>query len=62
MFPAFAMGFDSAIATTLNIFPHLGQEILKECQKENMQKARNAQEKLTRIVSIITNYGISNLN
>lgn len=54
---AFVLGFDSAIATTLNVFPQLGLDILKSVQDGNVQKARNLQNKLNNSIEIVTKNG-----
>lgn len=60
MTSACALGFDSMIATTLNFAPKFRQEILdayRDPKKVDIDKAREAQAKLTKMVDIITEIG-----
>ncbi|GLV44665.1 hypothetical protein CBL_20576 [Carabus blaptoides fortunei] len=56
---AYALGFDSAIATTFNIYPELGQQIRQSFNKEHtdLQAAQTAQTKLSAQVNNITKHG-----
>lgn len=55
---AFVLGFDSSIATTLNVFPQLGLGILKSVlQDGDVEEAKNQQEKLNRAIEIVTKNG-----
>lgn len=54
---AFALGFDSAIATTLNIFPEIAQGIQASVEKENLTAARRYQKLLNEKVMEITSRG-----
>lgn len=54
---AFVLGFDSAIATSLNMFPQLGLGILKSVQDGNIKEAREYQNKLNKAVEIVTRNG-----
>ncbi|KAL3287915.1 hypothetical protein HHI36_002371 [Cryptolaemus montrouzieri] len=54
---AFTLGFDSAIATTLNILPQLSIDILNAINISDLKKARDRQEKLNTIIEIITQNG-----
>ncbi|KAJ8946426.1 hypothetical protein NQ318_014412 [Aromia moschata] len=54
---AFAMGFDSAIATTLNIYPQYAVNILKAISESKVEEAAKVQEQLSAVVSIITKNG-----
>lgn len=54
---AFVLGFDSAIATTLNVFPQLGIEILKSVQDGNVKQAREYQNKLNEAIEVVTRNG-----
>lgn len=54
---AFVLGFDSAIATTLNVFPQLGLGILKSVQDGDISQARNLQNKLNKAIEIVTRNG-----
>lgn len=54
---AFSLGFDSAIATSLNMFPYLGLNILKSVQESNVEEARENQTKLNKAIEIITRNG-----
>ncbi|XP_018568553.2 N-acetylneuraminate lyase-like isoform X1 [Anoplophora glabripennis] len=54
---AFAMGFDSAIATTLNVLPQYSIQILEAIKANKVDEAREIQNKLTDACSIITKNG-----
>lgn len=54
------MGFDSAIATTLNFLPKLAVNIKKAIKENKVQEARDLQMKLTEACSVITADGKSN--
>lgn len=58
MLGAYVLGFDSAIATTLNIFPNYGVNILNNAQDSKIKEAYNCQQKLSAAVSSITKDGI----
>lgn len=58
---AFAMGFDSAIATTLNIIPQYSIQILEAIEANKLEEAREVQNRLSEACSIITKNGKSNL-
>lgn len=55
----FALGFDSAIGTTFNIFPNLSVDILNAMNKSKTEEARELQEKLTYSIDVIRKYGNS---
>lgn len=57
MLGAYALGFDSAIATTLNVFPQIGRDLLDQTINENYSGCKELQELLTNIVIVITKYG-----
>ncbi|CAH0551873.1 unnamed protein product [Brassicogethes aeneus] len=54
---AMAMGFDSAISTTLNIFPQLSIDIMNFLKSSKIQEAKETQDKLSTLTSIITKNG-----
>ncbi|KAJ8952243.1 hypothetical protein NQ314_007575 [Rhamnusium bicolor] len=54
---AFTLGFDSAIATTLNILPQYSVQILNAINDSNVEEARAIQNKLTAASSVITKNG-----
>lgn len=54
---AFALGFDSAIATSLNILPGLCGRILQEVKSGSVEKGRLAQNTLNRAAQAITENG-----
>lgn len=54
---AFALGFDSAIATTLNIFPEISQAILRSVKEENLAEARRFQKRLNDKIADISKRG-----
>lgn len=54
---AFALGLDSAIATSLNILPGLCGTILQEAQAGSAEKARLAQNTLNRAAQAVTENG-----
>ncbi|XP_019868861.1 N-acetylneuraminate lyase isoform X2 [Aethina tumida] len=54
---ALALGFDSAIATSLNIFPQYSVQIMEACKASRLEEAKKTQEKLTAACSIITKNG-----
>lgn len=55
---AYALGFDSAIATTLNMFPQYGVKILESVKQSKMEEARKTQDLLTDICGIVTKNGV----
>lgn len=59
MAAAYALGFDSAIATTFNIFPELGQQIQQSVNSKHtdLLSARTAQNTLTAHVNNIIKHG-----
>lgn len=57
MVGAYALGFNSAIATTLNIYPELNGSILKNMQVGKVGAARNYQMKLNQCIQHITANG-----
>lgn len=54
---AYTLGFDSAIATSLNMFPKLGLDILENVQKGNLKEAKAKQDELNALISIVTKNG-----
>lgn len=54
---AFTLGFDSAIATSLNMFPQLGVKILEAVKQSKLDQARETQKTLTKVCSIVTKHG-----
>lgn len=58
MLDAYKQGFDSAIATTFNIFPQLGVKIHEGAFGGKAEEARPLQEKLIKLVGAISKYGI----
>lgn len=54
---AYTLGFDSAIATTLNIFPALGMQIQQGIQVGNVPEAQNCQNQLNTAINVITKNG-----
>lgn len=61
MAAAYALGFDSAIATTFNIFPELGQQIQQSVNSKHtdLLSARTAQNTLTAHVNNIIKHGMA---
>lgn len=55
--PAFALGFDSAIATSMNVFPKYSIGMLEAIKESNLEKAKSLQQNLTRAMNIVTRYG-----
>ncbi|XP_060522437.1 N-acetylneuraminate lyase-like [Cylas formicarius] len=55
--PAFALGFDSAIATSINIFPSYATGILEAVKMSDVAKAQGLQENLTAAMKIIRSFG-----
>jgi len=55
--PAFALGFDSVIATSLNIMPGLSVDIVKAIKENRVEDAKATQEKLTAACKVITKDG-----
>ncbi|KAJ3648927.1 hypothetical protein Zmor_020694 [Zophobas morio] len=53
---AYTLGFDSAIATPLNMFPQLGVTILDSVKQSKLDKAKQTQDALTQLCSILTKY------
>lgn len=51
-----ALGFDSAIATSFNVFPHLGLEIFDRAITDPLRALQNQQE-LTVIVNKMCKFG-----
>ncbi|RZC40913.1 DHDPS domain containing protein [Asbolus verrucosus] len=54
---AYTLGFDSAIATTLNMFPQLGITILEAVKQSKLDKAKETQDILTEVCAIVTKNG-----
>ncbi|EFA04261.2 N-acetylneuraminate lyase isoform X2 [Tribolium castaneum] len=54
---AFTLGFDSAIATSLNMFPQLGVKILDAVKQSKLNSARETQQLLTKVCSVVTKHG-----
>ncbi|XP_063919391.1 N-acetylneuraminate lyase-like [Zophobas morio] len=54
---AYTLGFDSAIATTLNMFPQLGITILDAVKQSKLDKAKETQDILTQVCSTVTKNG-----
>lgn len=54
---AFALGFNSAIATMLNIHPEYAQAILRSVREENLAEARRFQKRLNEKIADITKRG-----
>ncbi|XP_043274280.1 N-acetylneuraminate lyase-like [Venturia canescens] len=54
---ACAVGMDSFIPTSVNMFPELALEILAASEKGDLKKARDKQEKLSKAVITISKYG-----
>ncbi|KYN02246.1 N-acetylneuraminate lyase [Cyphomyrmex costatus] len=54
---ACALGFDSFIVTTINIFPEHIQQLLAVCKNGDILKAKDMQEKLTSAVVAIMKHG-----
>ncbi|XP_044745061.1 N-acetylneuraminate lyase-like isoform X2 [Coccinella septempunctata] len=54
---ALALGMDSAIGTTFNIFPNLSIDILNAMNQSQTEHAREIQEKLTYTIEVIKKYG-----
>jgi N-acetylneuraminate lyase len=54
---AYTLGFDSAIATTLNMFPQLGIDILEAVKQSKLDKAKKTQDTLTQVCSVVTKHG-----
>nr|CAD7442280.1 unnamed protein product [Timema bartmani] len=54
---AFTLGFDSAIATTLNMFPSYSLNILEAVEKGDTVKAKAEQRKLTAAIFAVTRNG-----
>lgn len=57
MLGAFALGFDSAIATTFNMIPQKGQKIWEQFTMKNVEDAKFAQHTLTKSVNAIVKNG-----
>ncbi|XP_076268738.1 N-acetylneuraminate lyase-like isoform X2 [Rhynchophorus ferrugineus] len=55
--PAFALGFDSAIATSMNVLPRYSIEMLQSVKESNLEKAKSLQQNLTRFVDTLKKYG-----
>lgn len=54
---AFALGFDSVIATSLNMFPQYSLEIMKSVEDNKIETARKKQKELNDIIEIVTRNG-----
>lgn len=54
---AYTLGFNSAIATTLNMFPKLGLEILENIQNSNVNEAKEKQDKLNSLIDVVVKNG-----
>jgi N-acetylneuraminate lyase len=54
---AYTLGFDSAIATTLNMFPQLGIDILEAVKQSKLDKTKKTQDTLTQVCSVVTKHG-----
>ncbi|KAL6254821.1 hypothetical protein P5V15_014157 [Pogonomyrmex californicus] len=54
---ASALGMDSFILTSINMFPELILDLLTACKNGDTLRARDMQEKLSNIVVIITKHG-----
>nr|CAH7768349.1 unnamed protein product [Callosobruchus chinensis] len=59
MASAFAMGFDSVIATTLNIVPQYAVKIRDSIKSNKIEEARELQLRLNEICAVITKNGKS---
>lgn len=57
MASAFALGIDSAIASTLNLLPELAVKILESSKSGDTAVARESQEKLSDFVYAVIKYG-----
>ncbi|XP_072761333.1 N-acetylneuraminate lyase isoform X2 [Anoplolepis gracilipes] len=55
--PAYSLGIDSFIMTSINIFPELVLDLLAASKKGDILKAKNLQEKLSSAVLAITKHG-----
>ncbi|CAH1105599.1 unnamed protein product [Psylliodes chrysocephalus] len=55
--PALSMGFDSIIATSLNMLPQYSVAIAKAIKENNIIEARKIQDELSAIVAVITKNG-----
>lgn len=54
---AYALGFDSSIATTLNMFSQYGQQILQNMKDGNIKEAQQKQNDLNSAIEVITKCG-----
>jgi len=54
---AYALGFDSAIATTFNMFAQHGQQILQAIKDGNVSEGQTTQDELNSAINIITKNG-----
>ncbi|KAK6630711.1 hypothetical protein RUM44_002880 [Polyplax serrata] len=54
---ALTQGFDSAIGTTINMFPYLNKQILKYYREDDIKKATQSQMKLNKLIEQITRHG-----
>lgn len=52
-----AVGMDSFIPTSVNMFPELAMEILEASARDDGSKAREKQEELSKAVVAISKYG-----
>ncbi|CAH1123910.1 unnamed protein product [Ceutorhynchus assimilis] len=55
--PAFATGFTSATAASINVFPRYSVEMLAAIKQAKLDTALELQQNLTRILNIVTKYG-----
>jgi hypothetical protein len=55
---AFALGFDSAIATSLNMLPEAGIKILAAMRNNHPSEALQEQRKLSQAINVITRNGM----
>ncbi|KAK5647633.1 hypothetical protein RI129_002525 [Pyrocoelia pectoralis] len=54
---AYALGFESSIATSLNMLPQFGQQIVQCIKDGNIKEAQEKQNDLNSAIQIITKYG-----
>ncbi|XP_025833736.1 N-acetylneuraminate lyase [Agrilus planipennis] len=57
MVGAYSLGFDSAIATSLNMWPKYGLNILKQVKDNNVNKALTTQKELSTAIKHANQYG-----
>ncbi|KAL1512715.1 hypothetical protein ABEB36_002258 [Hypothenemus hampei] len=55
--PAFALGFNSAIATSMNVFPRYSTGMLEAIKQNQLEIARTLQQNLTNVMNIVTKHG-----